>query len=488
MQKALARYGGHPAMTTPLLPPDPDEFGALADLAPALARMVAAVASDIALVIDEQGVIRNVAEGPAAMGADTTTWVGRRFEDVASNDTRTKVKLLLEEAQVKGLTRRREINHPSDAGAAVPVAWTAVRLGHTGPVVAVGRDLRAVSAIQQRLVAAQQDLERDYWRRRQTEQRHRRLFRVAHDAVLVLDAQALRLRDSNDVAAELFGSDATVVGLAPWPDVLPAAARAAVAELLHAARSSDRAAEIRVRAGRDEMPLDISATPLRIGEQLDLLVRARLAGLEDQHAEAGSLASRVDAAVEAVVITDSVGRIELANQTFARLVAHSDESALRGLSLSALVGDDDGRWMALLARAKQAGISQARQLELRHGAVRQSAQVQASLLTDGEQLAVGLSLRVDVEAAGSDRSKAQRLPAAQGASRVMQQAAAGLGHAPLGELLANALSELERDLIELALARAGGHRGAAALLLGLSAEDLGVRLRRLGIADPGLTH
>jgi transcriptional regulator PpsR len=475
-------------MTRYPLPPDPADFGSLAELAPALARMVASVASDIALVIDEQGVIRDVAEGPATVSAQAIAWVGRRFEDIASSDSRNKVKLLLDEALSKGVTRRREINHPSDAGASVPVAWTAVRLGQTGPVVAVGRDLRAVSAIQQRMVDAQQDLERDYWRRRQVEQRYRQLFRVANDAVLVLDAESLKLLDCNELAAELFGATAADAGPAPWPDTLPGPARAAVIELLLAARSSDRAAEIRVRAGVGELPLEISATPLRINQQPELLVRARRHGLEDDHAAAGSLARQVDEAGDAVVITDSSGRIQMANVTFTRLVAHGDDAALRGRLLGALVGDDSGAWMALLALALQDGISPARPLELLVGGLRQPVRVQASLLTDGEQLAVGFTLRLEgtASAAGRQDSAGTRAPGHAGAphtERAALRAAAHLGQAPLGELLARAVAEIERDLIELALERCAGRLVAATVLLGLPEDELRRRMQALGMAS-----
>ena len=68
-------------------------------------------------------------------------------------------------------------------------------LGRDGPVLAVGRDLRAVSAIQQRFIDAQQAMERDYWRQRQAEARYRMLFQVATDGVLVVDAEdRLRFR------------------------------------------------------------------------------------------------------------------------------------------------------------------------------------------------------------------------------------------------------------------------------------------------------
>ena len=39
------------------------------------------------------------------------------------------------------------MNYPSDSGASVAVDHTAIRLGANGPVLAVGRDLRAITAM-----------------------------------------------------------------------------------------------------------------------------------------------------------------------------------------------------------------------------------------------------------------------------------------------------------------------------------------------------
>ena len=138
------------------------------------------------------------------------------------------------------MSRRREFNHRTPEGSSIPVSWAAVRLGDSGPVLAVGRDLRTVSAIQQHFMDAQQEMERDYWQRRQTVSHCRQLFQVAHDAVLVLDADTLAVLDANPAAGALLGAWAaegveakraktedrrgapTSPGLAPWAqEVIP---------------------------------------------------------------------------------------------------------------------------------------------------------------------------------------------------------------------------------------------------------------------------
>ena len=136
-------------------PPDMVDLGALAGLAPALASTFASIASDIALVIDPDGVVRSVALGDAPITRQASQWVGRPFIDTVTQDTRGKIAQLLKEVGATGVSRRREVNLPGAEGLDIPVAFAAIRLGANGPVLAVGRDLRAIAAIQQRFVEAQ---------------------------------------------------------------------------------------------------------------------------------------------------------------------------------------------------------------------------------------------------------------------------------------------------------------------------------------------
>lgn len=141
--------------------------GGLVAQARALAQTFAALAGDVALVIDEAGLILGAAQGEAGAGHDCThDWEGRAWADTVSPETQGKVALMLRELAQKGQARRREINHRTDDGQAVALACTAVRLGEHGPSLVVGRDLSAVAALQQRLVLAQAQMEAGYWQAR----------------------------------------------------------------------------------------------------------------------------------------------------------------------------------------------------------------------------------------------------------------------------------------------------------------------------------
>jgi transcriptional regulator PpsR len=181
--------------------------------ADAAARLIGC-AADVALVLDLDGVIRDVSVGSDELDAEGYgRWVGQPWIDTVTVESRPKVEALLSEAATDSTPPWRHINHPSPVGGDVPVLYSAVKVGKSGPVVAVGRSLRAASILQQRLVEAQQSLERDYARMRQAETRYRLLFQTSNEAVLVLDAASTIVLEANPAALRMLGNGAhSIVG------------------------------------------------------------------------------------------------------------------------------------------------------------------------------------------------------------------------------------------------------------------------------------
>jgi hypothetical protein len=141
----------------------PADLQVLAAWAPELADTFVALSCDLALVIDEQGRILKLAQHDANPIAPPS-WIGRAWIDTVSSESREKVEAMLADVAASGHSRRRQVNHPDAlGGSAAPVAYTAARLGEHGPMLAIGHDQRAIAALQQRFVAAQEALERSYW-------------------------------------------------------------------------------------------------------------------------------------------------------------------------------------------------------------------------------------------------------------------------------------------------------------------------------------
>ncbi|MEL6267969.1 MAG: PAS domain-containing protein, partial [Pseudomonadota bacterium] len=157
----------------------------LGDLdADAAARLIA-MAADIALVVDADGLIRDLAVDHrdfALTGHEH--WRGRPWVETVTDESRPKILALIEEALASERTRWRQVNHPTAGGTDVPVLYSALRFGADQRLVAFGRDLRTISSLQQRLVEAQQKLETDYTRLRHLETRYRLLFQLSDEPLL----------------------------------------------------------------------------------------------------------------------------------------------------------------------------------------------------------------------------------------------------------------------------------------------------------------
>lgn len=461
---------------------DPPNLGALSAWAPELAETFVSLASDIALVIDDSGVIRNVAQGgvePLAPGA--YAWVGRHWVDTVSGDTRGKIEQLLKEVAAHGIARKREVNHPLTPGLSIPVAYTAIRLGEHGPVLAVGRDLRAIAAIQQRFLESQQDLERGYWQARQSESRYRLLFQVATDAVLVVDAKNWQILEANQSAAELFDLPSEQLIGRPVNFAFDRHSRGAVDELMNTARSSGQTSEIRARLFGRVTAASVAATPFRSDDAMRLLVRVRAIENGPTTALNVTLARLVDSASDGVVVTDSSGRVLIANPAFVALTQLRSEADIKGSLLMDRLGSADMPLAAIIAQVRRDGIARgiASHVRLDRGAVR-SVQISAALLTEGDQECIGFTVR------GSALPvRESLLPAAL--RQELEQLASRLGEIALPGLLREATALAERYFIQAAIDRVedDGRTGdgqAAADLLGISRDNL---LRRKRRSDAG---
>ncbi|MBA4285339.1 MAG: transcriptional regulator PpsR [Xanthomonadaceae bacterium] len=372
------------------------KLGALSSLAPELAEMLVSIASDIALVVDDQGVIQRIALGggePVKTMADD--WVGRRFADTVTADTRRKVEQLLADVAATGLSRARQVNHPSPLGLDVPVAYSAVRLGLGGPLLVVGRDMSVVSAMQQRLLHAQAEMEREYWQRRQSETRYQLLFQIATDPVLVVDAGSLNVIDANRAAARLFGQplEQLIGKRATLP--LHDSSRAAVLELFATAKANGRAVDCEALIEAPQRRVRISVTPLRTESSTALLMRLKTVDPQWQVPEANHrLVALMGLSPDAIVITDGEGRVQMANPAFIELAQIDARTAVVGGLLSNWLGATAAELDRLMKTMREALISQRLTTSVRGAAGRlTTVEVSAVCLSENDEEAFGFIVR-----------------------------------------------------------------------------------------------
>jgi transcriptional regulator PpsR len=167
--------------------------------------LLAQAGADVALILDADGRIVEAASSDRVLSALASgEWVGRELADIVTVESREKIAELLQEARKTPTTRARHVNHPGGRGPDVPISYRIVSFAGGAHRVALGRDLRTMADIQQRLIRAQVEMEKDLRKMRDVESRYRILFHLAQEPLIVLDAQTMRILDANEGASRLL--------------------------------------------------------------------------------------------------------------------------------------------------------------------------------------------------------------------------------------------------------------------------------------------
>ena len=459
----------------------------LGDLdAEAAGRLIAA-SSDVALIVDGEGIIRDLAFGNDELSkAGYQDWLGKSWAQTVTVESRPKVEALLRELGGKGAPKWRHINHPSADGADLPLLYAAVPVGSKGHALAVGRsvafgrDLRANAALQQRLVSAQQSMERDYWRMRHMETRYRVLFQVSSEPVLILDAATLKLEDANPAASKLLGEATQRAG---WSlaRAFDAAGQAAVDELFAAVRATGRSDTVKARLGKDGSEWSVSASLFRQEKSSHFLVRLsalRHAAERPQEHARDMLLRLVESAPDGFVVTDLDGLILTVNQAFLDLAQLATEEQARGVSLEKWLGRTGVDLSVLISNLRQRGAVRLFATSMRgeYGSTSE-VEISAVAVTEGEQPCLGFTIRDVGRRLPSDARASREVP------RSVGQMTELVGRVPLREIVRDTTDLIEQLCIEAALQLTRDNRASAAEMLGLSRQSLYVKLRRYGLGD-----
>lgn len=447
--------------------------------ADAAARLIGC-AADVALVLDRDGVIRDVSVGSDDLDAEGYgRWVGQPWIDTVTVESRPKVEALLSEAATDSTPPWRHINHPSPAGGDVPVLYSALKVGKGGPVIAVGRSLRAASILQQRLVEAQQSLERDYARMRQAETRYRLLFQTSAEAVLVLDAASTIVLEANPAALRMLGNGAHSIVGRPFAEAFDERSADKVSTLVSTVRATGSAEDERVQSARAQREFRLSASLFRTETGAHLL--ARLAALDGATTGApdSSLARAIELLPDGFVLTELDGRVLMANRAFLDFVQVAAEDQVRGKALDEWLGRSRVDLNVLIANLKQHGAVRLFATTLRSGlGAETEVEISAVSVPEGEAPCLAFSIRsVGRRLAPLAARVGHELP------RSVDQLTELIGRVPLKDIVRETADVIERLCIEAALKLTGDNRASAAEMLGLSRQSLYVKLHRYGMGE-----
>jgi transcriptional regulator PpsR len=449
------------------------------------AAIVVAAATDIALVVDGKGVIRDLAFGSDELARDLDgagKWLGRTWSDIVTDETRPKVLSLLEEAAAATEPRWRQVNHPSTRGPDVPVLYSAVRLGANNRFLALGRDLRAIAALQQRLVDAQQSMERDYWRHRHAETRYRLLFQTTTEPVIIVDAATMKVVEANPAADALFGKPGKSLAGRAFPEGFDAPGTEAIHAALAAVRATGRSEELHVRTADDRRELRASIAMFR--QETTSLILLRFSALDaatggtTAHTAQEQVLNVIEHAPDAFVIAAPDGRVMIANPAFLDLAQLPTQEQVQGEPLERWVGRPGVDMNVLLANLRQHKAVRLFATTVR-GAYGASTEVEinAVAVTNGNQPYFGFAIRNVGQRLRTDARPVHELP------RSVEQLTELVGRVSLKDLVREATDVIERLCIEAALELTRDNRASAAEMLGLSRQSLYVKLRRYGLGD-----
>lgn len=432
-------------------------------------------AADVAVVLDPEGIVRDVAFGAGDIAAvGMGEWIERPWIETVTNDSRSKIAEMLR-PEAGRPPRWRQVNHPASGGE-VPVRYLAMVAGDAGNTIAIGRDMRSAAALQQRLLQTQQAMERDYLRLRQVEQRYRVLFDRSTEPALVIDPARRRVVEANRAAAALFPDTPELAGT-DFADLFHADERDAATALLGAAAAGDSSPAY-LRLARSATPITLTASLFREGRQTFVLARLATAELSPAAAaDERRLLDVIEAMPDAFVLTDEALGIVAENAAFLDLAQMGRASEARGAPLAGVLGRPGVDMSLLVAQLREHGAVRnfATIVRGRHFA-EEEVEVSAVRVPDGERALFGFSIRAVTR-------RLTAAPIVRDLPRSVEQLTDLVGRMSLKDIVRESTDLIERLCIEAALTYTHNNRASAAEILGLSRQSLYSKLHRYGFAN-----
>lgn len=435
-------------------------------------------ASDIALVI-EDGKVRDVSVMPGDLNRSGfgENWIGKPWVETVSADSRGKIEALLGKPSPDSPSRTRQVNHPAGGLRDVPVAYRTVHLAGRNGVIALGRDLRTASDLQQRLIKAQQELERDYALMRQAEARYKVIFEAVSEPLLIVHGDSLRVETANPAAANELGMPVNVIGGKDLAALFAPAALRPLERLAATAIAQGRAGT-EALSGRDGRTYTVTASTFGQGHMLRLILRISSSETAASTRVSGPLMLALENLPDGLVIADEDLRIVTANRAFAEMVHLSGPSTLAGTKLSDYLGRSQTDLNVLLSAIRTNGAARnfATVLRDRFGA-EDDIEVSGVLTQDTGGTLYGFSIRNVARRLSADPAIGEELP------RSVEHLTNLVGRMPLKDIVRDSTTLIERLCIEAALRLTDDNRASAAEILGLSRQGLYSKLNRFGFED-----
>ena len=457
--------------------------GSMPIVSPDLLAGIIASASDIALRLDRMGMIRSVMVNPHHRShGKLDHWVGQDVRDLLTEESIQKLDRRLGQlADVEeGASLGLEVTHIDPGSGDFPVRYALHRLPKDDSVLMLGRDLRAIAEIQQKLVSVQLALEKDYESQREIDTRYRVLMEMTRDAILLVSMASGRIADLNAAAAVLLGGSRNELLGAAVAQEFVGRRRGELLETMANLATADTASPIEMQARRSQKRMMMVPLVFRAAGERLLLCRLdvpeAVAAAQDELAD--SLARLYQEGSDGIVFTDRDGLIRGANEAFLSLTDSSNLASVRGRSLADFLVRGMVDLKVLLDNARRSGRMRmyATRLVTMFSA-QVAVEVSATWLNDRPSPIMALVVR------DASRAEALRRPGLGGGEGGMASVVELVGSSKLKDIVAETADVVERMCIETAVELTRNNRVAAAEMLGLSRQSLYVKLHKYGLVS-----
>lgn len=440
----------------------------------ALAALLAA--ADLVLLIDEQGRIDQLHVGSSGSPIDAGQlhdWAGRAWTETALPDSADKITAMLAD----GATPRwREANHRIDEGE-WPLQWLTIPLPG-GRRLALGRDLRTAASLQQRLVRAQQAMERDSIRLRQLEARHRLLFDTAGEAIFIVDAGTRRVIEANAAARRLTGRSAAGLEGENFAALVHPDDHDSSIAVLGALTASEQRHPARLRLASGQA---VQMTASLFRQDRDNRLMLRLHAIEPAAASPEPLADAMERMPDPFVLTDDNFDIIAGNGAFLDLVGLARPGDVVGQPIGRYLGRPGPDLGVMVAALRGHGLVRgfATMVRAAHATGHEGENVEVSAVSSGNASSLRHGFAIRLAARGAE-------PLTPPGALPMHQLTDLVGRVSLKEIVRESTDLIERLCIEAALTYTDDNRASAAEVLGLSRQSLYSKLHRHGLGNLGL--
>lgn len=459
----------------------------LSDLSAEATGKLVAAAADVALIVDAQGVIRDLSFGSESLkNLGYENWIGQRLSETVAKDSLHKIEALLKDAVSSEAPRWRQVNHESSTGPRLPLSYCAVKVDGPGEAavgysVMFGRDLRPMAALQQNLVDMQQASVQEHWRLRDAQSRFRHLFSTTTEAILLVDADSQKVHEANPAAVQLLDGVVRKLQGASFPCGFDERGHKALLAMLGSLRLSGKADDVRAQLIDGHGELIVSGSVLREESgPLMVLRMARSAAARPTAKVVGPsvLPALMQSSPDCIVVTDTDGTVLSANHAFIELLQMGSEKLVQGEPLGRWLGNTGVEMNVLISNLRQRGSVRMFPTSIRsEQGTSSDVEISATMVTESNQSYLCFTIRDVSRRVSGDARAAKEIP------RSVGQLSELVGRVPMKDIVGETTDLIEQLCIEAALELTRDNRAAAAEMLGLSRQSLYVKLRRYGLSD-----